>query len=481
MDGFKLQSMNWRDGMLLTMGHLRAQESYFEELVRWHAFNAGDQYGLAKKDPLQPPLRLHATMSGSRLRVEVSRCQALLPSGMAVEFTEATSGGGVLKVEADVNKTRVPVFLGVNPGEKQQVGDPDPSEEVPRVPYEIPAYRLTLGEPPNLPETMYIQIAMLAVSGSEVSPASDYFPPCVSINADERLSAVAVEWRSRLASLLKLATRAYEAAWSDEAPGDTSKRSQDAIRGTLYFLVYDLASTLDDLAVNQKSIHPGVFIMRYKKLLRVVSTLLNLHPGFRDSLNEDFFTREMHTDIMTWSSAIDSLLLSSYDHRDIARQVGSIHGFLGNLAALMAYLSQTTPSPPDELVPPTFTYRGKTFSRCDVSGWHLEERGEANFLVIDLAAARPMKDVISLIKKTAFADDQWQSMQIRVGINDARGLGVTDPVDADLGARGSTIVLHSSDINPNASVRQVTFIFRGMHDPKRLADLGRSDVGLYFV
>ena len=97
MDGFKLQSMNWRDGMLLTMGHLRAQESYFEELIRWHAFHEGDRYGLVRKDPAQPPLKMSATMSGSRLRVEVSRCQALLPCGLAVEIGEST-GGGVLKV-----------------------------------------------------------------------------------------------------------------------------------------------------------------------------------------------------------------------------------------------------------------------------------------------------------------------------------------------------------------------------------------------
>ena len=84
MDEFKLQSVNWQDGMLLTMGHLRAQEGYFEELVRWHAFGANDIYGLAKKDSAQPPLKIDATMSGNRLRVEVKRCQAVLPCGAAV-------------------------------------------------------------------------------------------------------------------------------------------------------------------------------------------------------------------------------------------------------------------------------------------------------------------------------------------------------------------------------------------------------------
>jgi hypothetical protein len=481
MDGFKLQSMNWRDGMLLTMGHLRAQESYFEELVRWHSFNEGDRYGLVRKDASQPPLKLNATMSGNRLRVEVSRCQALLPCGMAVEFGEPTSGGGVLKAEADINKTRVPVFLGVNPGERQPVGDPDPSEEMPRIPYEIPAYRISLGEPPNLPESMYIQIAVLAVNGSEVSAANDYFPPCVSINADDRLSSVAIDHRNRLENLLKLSINAHLAASSDKGIEGASTKLQSAFRETTYYLVYHMASHLDDFTIGRGAPHPSVFIAQFKKLFRVVSALLHLQPGLKDLLNEKFFTKEAGTDIGSWLSSIDSFLLSAYDHRDIAGQMRMIDGILGTMRALMAFLSRTSPDQLADQAVATerITYQGKTYRNYALGGSRLEEVGELNYLIMKLAEPGAMKDTVTLINKELFSDSQWRNMQVRLGVNEARGLGETDPVEVDTTSYSNKVVLHPMDMLQSSSVKQVTLIFRGIPDSKKLAALGKTDLILY--
>ncbi len=481
MDGFKLQSMNWRDGMLLTMGHLRAQESYFEELARWHAYDEGDRYGLVKKDPSQAPLKLNATMSGSRLRVEVSRCQALLPSGMAVEFGESTGGREVLKAEADVTKPRVPVFLGVAPGEKRQVGDPDPSEEVPRIPFEIPAYRLALGEPPNLPESNYLQIAMLAINGSEVTPANDYYPPCLSINADDRLSSMAVEYRNRIENLLKLSINAHIAASSDKGIEGASTKLQHAFRDTTHDLVYHMAAHLDDFTVGRGAPHPAVYVLHFKKLFRVVSALLHLHPGLKDFLNEKFFTKEGGTDIGSWLSAIDAFLLSSYDHRDIAGQMRIIDGILGTMRALMAFLSRTRPDQLAEqaVASERITYHGKTYLNRPLDGSRLEEVGELNYLVMKLAEQCSMKDAVILINKELFSDGQWRNMQVRLGVNEARGLGETDPVEVDTTSYSNKVVFHPMDMLQSSSVKQVTLIFRGIPDSKKLASLGKMDLILY--
>ena len=198
----------------------------------------------------------------------------------------------MLKAEADVAATRIPVFLGVAPGEKRQVGDPDPSEEVPRIPYEIPAYRITLGEPPNLPEAMYLEIALLAVNGSEVSPANDYVPPCVGVDADDRLSATAVDYRNRLENLLKLSINAHIAASSEGHRRGASTKLQSAFRGNdaLSRVSHGLSSRR--FRDRPERVAPGVFIAQFKKLFRVVSALLHLQPGLKDFLNEKFFTRE---------------------------------------------------------------------------------------------------------------------------------------------------------------------------------------------
>ena len=104
-----------------------------------------------------------------------------------------------------------------------------------------------------------------------------------------------------------------------------------------------MASHLDDFVIGRGAPHPAVFVLQFKKLFRVVSALLHLQPGLKDFLNEKFFTKEAGTDIGSWLSAIDSFLLSAYDHRDIAGQMRMIDGILGTMRALMAFLSKTRP------------------------------------------------------------------------------------------------------------------------------------------
>jgi len=188
MSDFNLYSVNWQDGMLITQSHLKDQEKYFEELARWYALGTGDNYGLIKKSfSGKPALTLNNSVSGNRLRVEIVRCQAITPDGSYIEINE--SAGDVIRAEADISETTIPVYIGVDNSSKKLVGDPDPAEDVPRVPFRVSNYTAHLGQPPNLPEGQFIQVAKLSISGNEVGYADDYYPPCVSLNAEGAASA----------------------------------------------------------------------------------------------------------------------------------------------------------------------------------------------------------------------------------------------------------------------------------------------------
>lgn len=483
MSDFKLNSVNWQDGMLLSMRHLKDQNSYFEELGRWYSAEVGDNYGLIKKSPGQPSIKLSATLSGNRLRVEIKRCQAILPCGTYIEYNDALAGGEILKAEIDINETSIPVFIGVNRAEKKLVGDPDPSEEVSRIPYEIPAYVVSLVDPPNLPETDYFQVAKLGVKGSEVSQAPDYFAPCVNISADDRLAAMAVDYRNRMENLLKLSTRAYMAVTTAGGLKGASTALQNAFKETMHFLVYHLASHLDDFIVGRNSMHPSRMIIQFKKLFRVVSSIMNLQPGLKDYLNEKFFNKEHNTDIGTYLSSVDAFLLSEYDHKNIAAQVQMIDGLLGVLRGLMAFLAQTKPEELGEqaVATETLTYQGKTYKNSGLKSTRLEQVGELNYLVMELTENGPMADTVMLINKDIFSDVEWRNMQVRLGLDEARGLGETDPVDIDLTAFGNKIVLHPRDMLQSSAVKQVTLIFRGVSETGKLSSLGASDLILYIV
>lgn len=482
MNGLNLHSVNWQDGMLITQRHLKDQERYFEDLARWHALHAGDNYGLIRKSfSGKAALSLNATVSGNRLSVEIVRCQALTPGGLYVEINE--SAGDTVRTDADITETQVPVFIGVDDSSKKQVGDPDPAEDIPRIPYQIQNYAVYLGKAPNLPEEKFLQIAELTISGSEVSPSENYFPPCVSINADEKLAQKSVDFRNRLENLLALASRAYMAVSAAGALAEASTSLQVSFRDTVYLLVNHLASTLDNFVIGRNALHPLQMIIQFKKQFRVLSSLLNLQPGLKDYLNEKFFAKELNSEIGRFMSSVDAFLLAEYNHKDLSSQIKMIDNILDNYRGVLAFLAQTKIEQLGEqaVATDTLTYSGKTYRNVDYGASKLERVGELSYLMMNVVKARPVTDTVVLISKDLFTDDVWRSLQVRLGVNEARGLGETDPVDVDVVTYGNKVALHPRDMLKSSSVRQLTLIFRGAGDPEKLANLGKMDLIVYAV
>jgi hypothetical protein len=482
MSDFKLYSVNWQDGMLITQKHLREQERYLEHLSQWHAIQGGDNYGLIRKSfSGRSALSLNLSVSGNRLRVTVDNCQALTPDGHYIDIGE--SNHDIVRGEAEISETIVPVYIGVDSESKKAVGEPDPAEDIPRVPYLKNNYTVHLGAAPNMPEGRYVKVAELILNGSEVTLSPSYYPPCMTIYADDRLSETASEMRNRLENLLSLSTRAYRAISTSGSLKGTSTSLQIAFKDTIGNFVYHLASTLDSFIVGPNAGHPINLTVIFKRLFRVFSTLANLHPGLKDYLNERYFSKELSSEIGRYLSAIEGFIMTDYNHQDIGGQIKAIDDILDTLRGVFAFLAQTKSDALGEqaVATETLTYKGRTYRNLTYSGNRLEQIGELCYLLIDIPEPGPVSDIVSLMSKDLFSDQEWQNMQVRLGLNEARGLGETDPVDVDTVAFGNKVALHPRDMLESASVRQVTLIFRGASAPDKFANLGQMDLILYSV
>nr|MBN2276497.1 hypothetical protein [candidate division Zixibacteria bacterium] len=482
MSDLNLHSVNWQDGMLISQRHLKDQERYFENLARWYTLRYGDQYGLIRKSAAgKPALSLNSGVTGNRLRVEVVRCQAITPGGFYIEINE--SSGTSLRGECEITETIVPVFIGVDISTRKQTGNPDPAEDVPRIPYCAPAYLVALGQAPNLPEEQYVQVAELTVNGSEVALSDKYYPPCVTANADEKLNQKMMDFRNRLENLLMLSSKAYKAVATSGALAGSSTTLQVAFKDTVSFFVKNIAATLDDFVVGRNAPHPMQLVIQFKKLFRVLSSLLNLQPGLKDYLNEKFFNKEINSEVDRYLRSVDDFLLSEYDHRHIGGQVEMIDNLLNIYRAMLGFLAQTKVEQLGEqaVATETLTYNGRTYRNVAYGGTRLEQVGELSYLMIDVAKAQPVSDTVVLITKDLFGDAEWRGMQVRLGVNEARGLGETDPVDIDITAFSNKVALHPRDMLKSSSVRQFTLIFRGAGDPRKFAGLGKMDMIIYAV
>ena len=482
MSDLRLYSVNWQDGMLVTQQHLKDQEEYFEELTRWYALGVGDKYGLIRKTfSGKPALSLNVSLSANSLAVEVVRCQAVTPDGSVIEINESNQSS--VRAEKEVEASSVPIYIGIDAAARKQVGEPDPHDDLPRLPYLVGNYCLEIGQPPNLPEARYLQIAELSIDGNEVTHADGYYPPCLSLNADERLTRKAADYRNRLENLLSLSSRAYAATAGGGALAGEQTSLQTAFRETIYQFAYHLSSMLDDFVVGRNAFHPHHLVMFFKKLFRVFSTLLNLRPGLKDFLNERFFVKEMGSEVGRFMSSVDGFLLAEYNHTDLSGHLRAVDDIMGNLRGIMGFLAEVKRDQLGEqaVATDTLTYRGRTYRVVEYGGCKLERVGELSYMLIDVPEPCPMSDTVVLITKDLCSAAQWSSMQVRLGLNDARGLGETDPVEVDTVTFGNKVALRPQDMLRSPSVRQVTLIFRGAAEADKFANLGKMDLVVYAV
>ncbi len=482
MSDLNLYSVNWQDGMLVTQQHLKDQEKYFEELSRWYALDVSDKYGLVRKTSSgKPALSLNLSVSANRLSVEVVRCQAITPDGGIIEINESNQSG--VRAEKEIDSPVVPVYIGIEAAAKKQIGEPDPQEDLPRIPNLVGNYHLALGQPPNLPQGRYLQIAQLSVDGNEVAPSDSYYPPCLSLNADERLTQKAADYRNRLENLLSLSSRAYAAISTGGALAGEQTSLQIAFRETIYQFAYHLSSTLDDFVIGKNAFHPIYLVIFSKKLFRVFSTLLDLRPGLKDFLNEKLFVKQMNSEVRLFTSSVEGFLLAEYNHADLGSHLQAIDDIISNLRSIMGFLAQVKREDMGKqaVATDTLTYHGRTYRVVEYGSSKLEQVGELSYLLIDVPNPCAVSDTVILITKDLFSVGEWSNMQVRLGLNEARGLGETDPVEVDAVTFGNKVALRPQDMLRSPSVRQLTMIFRGAGEADKFANLGKMDLIVYAV
>jgi len=482
MSDLNLYSVNWQDGMLLTQQHLKDQETYLENLARWYGVNVGDRFGLIRKSfDGQPALIMSLSVMANRLIVELVRCQAVTPDGSVIEINETNRGG--LRAEAEVTSSVVPVFVAVGQPPKKEIGEPDPAEDPPRFPYRTGNYSLHLGAPPKLPQGRYLHVAELAVGDEDVRHAETFYPPCLSTHADERLTQKVVDYRNRLENLLSLCSRAYTAMSAEGSLADQKTSLQEAFRQTIYQFAYHLSASLDLFVVGKNGRHPLELVIFFKRFFRVFTTLLNLQPGLKDYLNERFFVKEMNSEVGRFMASVDAFLMADYDHNGLGGHLKDIDSILGTQRNMMGFLAQVKKDQLGQQAVATdsLTYQGQTYRAFNYGEVRVEQVGELTYLLIDITEPGPVTDAVILMNKDLYTAAEWSAMQVRLGLNEARGLGETDPVEIDAVTYGSKVALHPQDMLKTSSVRQITLIFRGAAAADKFTGLGKMDLIVYSI
>src|SRR5437867_2144981 len=151
----KYYPVHWIDGMKVNKSHFIAQDNAFHEALHdMAACNLSPhRYGV-----LPPPAAGESTFqvkiaveNKHTLHVVVEACQAVTPGGMPISlpaFSSPMSGEPEAPPEflfpfaLPESESNWWVVLVVHPFEKQPAGSPCLSENIPRLPYVLPAYSI---------------------------------------------------------------------------------------------------------------------------------------------------------------------------------------------------------------------------------------------------------------------------------------------------------------------------------------------------
>lgn len=475
MSEFRLLSVNWQDGMLVSRNHLADQERYFEELARWYAKPIGDNFGLVPHHD-RPALKYYAALRGSTVRVEVSECHAITSDGGIIEIDPARESVAV--GEAEAASDALPVYLALAADAKQHVGQADPGEPVPRLPYCTWAYSVHIGSPPAQAEAKYLQIAQLEVTTEGVTDSPYYFPPCVTVAADERLAAKVRELRDRLDSLMTAISRIAAGLAPSSAMG-TGADLVSSLKQLVSQLGLHAASMFDSMVLGRNAVHPLTIVNQYKGLFRVLSTLLAYMPSVRDFLTDRFFQKQLKTEYRTFAMSVDSFLMTEYNHLNLGRHFEEIDQLLGVTQKLIAFLAQGDIAP-EPVASDTISYKGMTFAAAEHKECVREEWNDFAILSLDLPSPVTVSDCIILMEKDLLDQAQWNAINVRIGFGDAT-LGETNPMVVDATTFGSKVALRAQDMIKVDSARKVGLWFRGLKDSRQLSGLKESEIKLYTV
>ncbi len=200
--------VNWIDGMKINKTHFVAERNALQQQL---VLSTGTHvshlnYGLL---PLvvreHNPFKIFVSMDNQQaVQVRIINCRAITPGGALISIEEGAYDENVTNAkmpelsvafEELKNKTNVAyVVLTINLYDRVAVGNADPNEVPPRIPFSAPLYSLSI-----IPEAemngqklgLYqLTVSRILVNDNRVVIDEDYLPPCTAVSSHPDLQDI---------------------------------------------------------------------------------------------------------------------------------------------------------------------------------------------------------------------------------------------------------------------------------------------------
>ena len=481
MNLLKLWSVNWKDGMLIREKHLREGERYHEELVQWVSSHTCGGYGLVSNPAYRGKnFQVTPLLKGNQLIVTVDFCTAITSNGSIINIHRENQDTSPVSAALDVNpaqEQKLGIYLSIPSNEKKEVGSPVPREDPPRLPFTTFRYALHIGTQPTGPEGSWLQIAELTLGKNQVTVSEDYIPPCLTVSSSEALYNTTQRFRNTLENMLRLSTQTFKGFSSARGVEEFTEGAplRQAFLEISQTLSLFLSTTLDSQPP-MGTLHPSDLFLYYKNLFRLFHTLFALFPAVRNFLKRNPIGEREEA----FFHQIESFLGTSYDHESLRSHFSAIHQILQEMEEIVVFIAELSP---ERLIAHAgiLEFRGRSYRQLDFESCRFTPAGDLQHLTIEGIRGGAIQDMLVLIRRGLFSRDEYQYIDVRIGVNEARTLGQSDPGEVDSMTISEQIVFCFVDRLRATDVHKLNLIFRGPINYSRLMGITRNDVQVYGI
>lgn len=480
MDNFNLWSVNWKDGMLVSQRHLKEQERYFEELLRWTLFHLPHEYGLIR-NPLHigDSLDLDVVMEGDILRVSLRACIAVTPDGHLIHVTDANQGNEPIFAHKQVTlegTEKIGVYLVVKPNSKKEVGEPDPEEDPPRFPYLTPRYELVLGEAPNLSEGTFLQLGELEVMEGKVEQSRDFIPPCMTIASFSRLQNQIARFYTTLESIQGYALAALQ-GFARGSPAETlgGQSQVKSLLSQFEWLVQKIASSLDIYLSPLSNRSPREVFGFFKSFFRGYQVFFKLDPGLKEFIINEYFAKKLtpsQGDL--FFDLFEFFQKSNYKHSDLRGHLRQINQILQIMEGILKFYAGGIPVSEE-----TITYEGIEYNLIGYQKSSYRQEGDVHYLVLDGFGSKSLQNLIVRVKRGVIRREDYSRIAAYLGANEDDTLATAEPSVLDTEKYPEWILIKPRMDVSSLGLNRLNVILAGAIDNRRLSSASPDEVQVF--
>lgn len=323
----KYFSVNWMDGMKINKDLFIAQDNASQDALNDIAALGLSpvRYGIlpssaAGEDSFNVKIALD---NQNTLRATIISLQAVTPGGVRINFPALPTAGAEKSLTTSFqfspsgSEALYWVVVTVQPFEKQPSGNPDSSENPPRLPFVQPACQVHIVSDSQAAQynlnPFALIIGKVTVNGNSIRVEEEYIPPCISTNALPDLIALHGELDQFLAGLELRCAQIVQKIFRKSQQNDLSELAMFLCDRIMLFI----GKAITELRWNQLYESPSKMFATIISLARVMKNTIDLRIGSGKDELMNYLSEWCELKQGELESMLSGLANMRYKHNDI--------------------------------------------------------------------------------------------------------------------------------------------------------------------